>query len=462
MDVGFVGKSIEGPLEESLSYSNGSYAPREVRMSRRLGWVGLLMGMAVSAGAVGSGGFSNQVVGTKALGMGNAFAAVADDPSTVFFNPAGVSFLESREASLGLAPHFPDFEYTPDNGSKVNARHNIPLVPNAYIAGPLAGSRWAWGLGLNSPYGLETHWDENGPLRYAATNSTLRFIQLNPVASYRVMDTLSVAGGVAVARVDAKLESRLNVSYLSASLGYPSLDPDGNKTLEGDGWGLGVTAGAIYKPWAEHTFGFTYRSQMAVDLKGSTHLRGLAGASASPLVFNGADYSIDTRTRITFPDTLTGGYAWRPGRWTFASDLEWVRYSTVKETALEYSGESDATRLAVLNTGNPIPRNWKDSWNLSLGADAKLNETWNARGGYLYFASVMPENTWNPFIPENARHAVTLGATARLSDLWRMDMAYAHFFFVKRTTHNNVALGSANGTYHTTAPVVSVNITRRF
>ena len=52
--------------------------------------------------AVGSGGFENQVLSGKALGMGNAFVGQADDPTAVFFNQAGITQLEGVNLSLGL------------------------------------------------------------------------------------------------------------------------------------------------------------------------------------------------------------------------------------------------------------------------------------------------------------------------------------------------------------------------
>src|SRR5882672_11412239 len=51
--------------------------------------------------AVGASGFSTQLVGAKALGQGNAFAGLADDPSALYFNPAGITQLKGTQLSVG-------------------------------------------------------------------------------------------------------------------------------------------------------------------------------------------------------------------------------------------------------------------------------------------------------------------------------------------------------------------------
>src|SRR5258708_32964400 len=64
----------------------------------------LLCGCLTSnAWSVGASGFSNQMVGAKAQGQGNAFVAEADDPSAVYYNPAGMTQVPGTQLSLGTA-----------------------------------------------------------------------------------------------------------------------------------------------------------------------------------------------------------------------------------------------------------------------------------------------------------------------------------------------------------------------
>jgi long-chain fatty acid transport protein len=165
-----------------------------------------------SSWAVGSAGFTNQVTGVKALGMGNSFVALADDPSAVFFNAAGLTQLTSPSAYFAVYPHA--------NLNKIFSRQRTtdsmkpvtPVVPNLYLTMPISNGRWALGLGINFPYGLETHWDKSSPLRFEATDSELVHANYSSVVAFKVNERVSVGGGLTYARTSASLASQLNVN----------------------------------------------------------------------------------------------------------------------------------------------------------------------------------------------------------------------------------------------------------
>jgi len=120
--------------------------------------------------ALGSNSFGNQVVDSKALGMGSAFVATADNPSAIFFNPAGLIQLREPTISVGLAPIIYGAEYTTDAGVTEDAETQLLFVPNFYATWPLQDGKWVFGLGAFSPYGLSTH---TFPLCSSITSLTL-------------------------------------------------------------------------------------------------------------------------------------------------------------------------------------------------------------------------------------------------------------------------------------------------
>lgn len=415
-----------------------------------------------AAWAVGSGAYTNQVVGTRALGMGNAFTAVADDASAVFFNPAGIGRLDGARLSIGAAPHFPESRYEDSEGQASSMNSFVPVVPNFYFTSPLGSGHLALGFGVVAPFGLETHWDKSGPFRYVTTDSRLSHIEFLPTAAWSVNDKLSVGGSVVYSRTSARLSSALNVTGMNDSFEVPSTEADGGKTVEGDGDAWGYVVSSLLAITEKDTVGLTYRSRLKTKVEGTTRLSGLAGASAS--VFGGADYSVDTNTELIFPDTLTLGFARRMGKITFALDAEYAGYGAVKETKLSFKGESDETRLSVLNDGNPVKRDWRNSWNMGTGVNAVLTPTLEVRGGYLYYPTVIPEENWDPSIPEAATHGFSLGGTWK-AGMVDVDLSLTRFQFEKRTVSNNVGASvgeSVSGTYTTHANVVSVNIGYRF
>ncbi len=432
---------------------------------KRLLSIGLgCLALANPLWAVGSGGFTNQVVGSKALGMGNAFVATADDPSAVFFNPAGLTQMPGATISVGFAPHFPSTDYKADNGTTDSMESKTPIVPNFYGSVPFADRKFVLALGIQFPFGLSTKWSDTGPLRYVATESKLTVFQLNPTVAYRFNDQLSFGAGVVYGRTSADLKSRMNLSALNTFLtSFPTASPDGNKQLNGTSYGWGYNLGVLFNPTGNHAIGVSYRSIIMNRIKGKTELSNLSGAAAA--VFGGDKYSVDTETDLNLPQSLVFGYAFKPGKWTFEADAEWVDYSSIGESYFDFKGESNATRLAVLNTGNPVKRMWHSSWNFGFGGNYKFNDTWQTRAGYFYYPEVVPEVTWDPSNPESARQGFTFGESYALSSWLSLDLAYNFILFQKRTIHNNVGASSAstvNGEYKTNAHILSLNLTYRF
>jgi long-chain fatty acid transport protein len=427
--------------------------------------VAVIVGLASAGQAlgVGSGGFTDQIVGSKALGMGNAFVATADDPSAIFFNPAGLTRQKNPALSIGLAPHMVSSEYTSDAGVKADLEKNIPVVPNLYGTFPIQEARWVLGVGIYSPFGLKTQWSDTGPLRYVATESSLQIIQINPTVAYRVNDRLSIGVGAVNARIKADLKARMNLSALNSSLtNTVTSSPDGNKQLSGtsDGWGYNI--GVLCEPFENHSLGASYRSQIQTKIVGKTEFTNLSGAAAA--VFGGDKYSVATETDMNLPQSLILGYAFKRGKWTLESDAEWVDYSSIIQNNFDFKGESNATRLSVLNTGNPVKKQWHSSWNFGAGANYQFNDTWQARAGYFHFTESVPEQTWDPSVPESPRNGFTFGGGWTRSAV-TVDLTYCFLPFEKRVIHNSVGATSAstaNGTYETTIHIVSVNLTYKF
>src|SRR5688572_25309044 len=88
----------------------------------------------------------------KAMARGNAFAATADDPSAIYYNPAGITPLESLNALAGFNVLTIDSQYE-GPGGKFDTKDKIHVVPHAFYAWKPEGKPFAIGLGIYSPYG---------------------------------------------------------------------------------------------------------------------------------------------------------------------------------------------------------------------------------------------------------------------------------------------------------------------
>ncbi|MBK7575229.1 MAG: outer membrane protein transport protein [Elusimicrobia bacterium] len=376
------------------------------------------------AWAVGGGGFANQIVGTRAMGMGNAFVAVADDPSAVFFNPAGLTNVDGTNFSIGFAPHIPSLEY--ENGPvKSKVANYTPVVPNLYVTTRLADSPWAFGFGVYTHFGLKVVWPFDGPFNYVTTESDLILPHFNPTVSYKVNDKLSVGGGLVYAMASAELKSALPIDGINIALGGAATGAaDGEQIMDGDGDGFGATASVMYRPNENHSVGLTWRSDLKVDIKGDVLAKGFVNESASPIIgFGGPSYSTKIETAVTLPPSVILGYAYRKGKLTWALDGEWMGFSSYRSTEVDLQ-----TRM-----------------------------------GYTYYPNMSPEANWDPSVPDSSSNGLHIGGTwARKS--FSLDLSYSYLNFKKARINNTVgnSVGvTVNGTYDVTVQIISMNLNYR-
>ena len=215
--------------------------------------------------------------------MGTVYAgaaAVAEDSSTVFFNPAGMTRLCHAEVALGGHLVIPS-AYFHDDGSEINPpAADIPLtggdggnagiialVPNLYYVQP-CGSRLVFGLGINSPFGLATSYDNDWKGRYYGIKSELLSININPSVAYKVLDCLSLGAGFNAMYVNAKLTNKIDFAYIGTQNPVFSQSLDGFAKLTGDSWALGFNLGVLYEHSECTRIGVSYRSGMTQDIGG--------------------------------------------------------------------------------------------------------------------------------------------------------------------------------------------------
>ncbi len=392
--------------------------------------------------------------------------ARAEDPSANFFNPAALSFLESPMLGLGAEVLTPYNSHVDTTGNEEKAANHLFVIPNLFVGGPLGQTKWAWGVGLTSPFGLGTTWDANGFSKYMATDSKLHVLHANPNVAYKINEGFSMAAGVDYMRADADLKRQVNVaavnSQLPPYLAYDPTTPDGTFQQKGDGAGWGWNVAAFLKPKEGQRLGLTYRSKISMTIDGTAKLENMSGTMAS--VFGGASYSTGGESVLRFPDSTTLGYSIDLNKkWNFEVDVEWTGWSTFKEQQIHYTQETDANRLAILNTGNPQQRQWKDVFSGALGTQYQLNERWKLRSGFMYMDSPVPNKTYEPSIPDSDLYGIALGTGYKVGGVG-VDLAYMANLFPSRTVNNTVGspLSDASGTYKSFANSFALNFSYKF
>ena len=415
------------------------------------GVVTLITAMVLPS-VVEAGGFRIEAQGAAALGQGLAFSASAEDPTAVYYNPAGLTRLPRTQASLnvdwiGITSHFTNRNATPPfiAAGQTERDDNPPVFPAGLYVTTAPHARVALGLGIFSPYGLALDWPSDGNTRFTVTHVRLQTIDINPVLAVRVSRALSVAVGLDLIKATADLRrvARLGLSTESSF----SFD-------DADDLGQGVTVGVGGNPSDAWAWGVTYRSQVRLNLQGQAHL----DATAIPTPAISADASLD----LILPNTVSAGVAYAPTpKWGLAADGVWTDWSSTDRFDLAISNP-----LLAASPSTKSIRAWRDTWGARFGARYRFDSGWVARSGYYWNPTPIPDETLDALLPDANRHEVTVG-TGYAWEQTSLDLAYSHIFMAKRTTETNVndsivAGTSAAGTYRSHIDLIAVTVSYRF
>jgi long-chain fatty acid transport protein len=376
-------------------------------MAAALGAVGVL-----GAGQAMSAGF--QLLEQNASALGNAYsgtAASAEDATTIFFNPAGMSFLPGTSAAISLDLVRPSAEFTAinppatlrfppgtgtiDNGGDAGDWALVPAMYFSYRLNPKVDL----GFSFNAPFGLKTEYTPTWVGRLQGVKSELQTLTFGASASYKVTDTVSLGLGVTAQKADAELTSA-------------TLFPGSEIKLEGDDWGYGWNIGILAQVTPATRLGASYRSEIKHEIEGSLTVVGVL-TTPSP---NG---SFPANASVKLPGIFTMSATHQLNdKWELLADIAWTDWSVFDKL--------DVFSLGQLRQS--IPENWDDTWRFAVGANYKYNEKVKLRVGLAYDESPVPDLFRTVRIPDNDRTWVALGVQFKLTPKDALDIGYAHLF----------------------------------
>lgn len=408
----------------------------------------LILGLALvlpinNAFSAGSGAFRLEVPDAEAMGKGSAFVAQADNPSAIYYNPAGMTQLTGKlNASIGAAIVQPFTNYKDNSGNETAMRRQVFTIPNAYAVTNFGLEKFAFGVGATSFWGLGTYWAEDSFSRYVATKSDYNTQDIMFSGAYKINEHISVGA---------------SADYIKSSISknkelYQPPFSDGNLQIKGkDNSAWGYRLSAMYKPTIKHSFGLMYRSPVKIKYKGKIYLDNLTDNLAVPYntIFGGSSYETDVTSKMTLPQSIVFGYCYKPtDKWRFEFDIEWMDWSSIQEEKVDYpSGFGsvppfEGWRSAVLNSGNPTSRDWHSTFSYALGTEYKVNDILKLRAGYFYHKTPVPQANFDTALPDATSNSLTLGTGIKINKNVTLDFAYAAMFFDKREIDNDVGASS--------------------
>jgi long-chain fatty acid transport protein len=393
----------------------------------------------------------------SASGMGNAFAgggAVAEDASTIFFNPAGMTYIQGTQIVGAIHLIKPSAEFNdqgtvkaigfPTKGGNGGDAGDLAFVPNFYYKRDL-NDTFKIGLGVNAPFGLKTDYDSTWMGRFQAVKSELKTININPAFALKLNDQLSIGAGISAMWAQAELTRAVN----------QVIAPESTVKVKGDDWGFGFNLGAIYQVTPDTRISVAYRSKVNQHLKGDATF-------GSALAAGNGNITAD----VVLPENLSlSAFSQINDKWDLMGDITWTRWSQFQE-------------LKILRTSGALlqrtPENWENTLRYSIGANYHYNDSIKFRTGLAYDQEAINDQFRTARIPGNDRKWMSLGANWKISPSSSVDVGYAHLFISDASINdkqnnpldpivaNRTYNGNLTGSYSGSVDILSAQYTHNF
>ncbi|UCC38232.1 MAG: outer membrane protein transport protein [Candidatus Aminicenantes bacterium] len=434
-----------------------------------------------------SAGFLIYEHGAAAMAMAGAFVAIANNPTAIFHNPAGLAWLEGTQINFGTTLITSIGDLSLPNYALVDPTFNTTVErekkwfypPTFYISHKISDSVVA-GFGFFVPYGLGITWPEDYPLKYISVRDDMKALIFNPTVAFKVNENFSLGFGVSYiySTLEFELVERDEDTLPGSVVGLP-FPAIGSYTVEipvlfdatGSAWGL--NAGALYKG-ENFSLGFNWRGGFKIDFDGNLELSAPdVNVQLLPpfdqLLPPGTAETIETviatqvpsggtaSTSFNFPHIFGVGLAFNlTESLIMSADVHYLLWSTYDEftVAVEVPGFDD----------KHVKENWEDSFVFRGGLEYNLNENLALRAGFLYDQTPQPDESVDPILPDSERWAVT-GGFGYKSGNFVLNVAYQFEPFKDRESENRyfdlnpqATFNPWKGTYKTTAHLIGVSL----
>jgi len=385
-----------------------------------------------------------------ATARGEAFVATADNPSAIYYNPAGIAQLEGNNLRAGIYGIYLDPSYSPpsiapNSGNTYHSSDNLAAVPQFFYSYTPKDWPLSFGLGVYSPYGTSVSWPDDTGFRAVALNGSLTYIRINPVVAVKLAHNFSVGAGVMVDYGNMVLEQGILAEPL----------PPNFFRFSGDGWGVGYNLGLLWQPIDQISIGATFRCKTTITLAGQTEAEKL---SQLPLTYESA------QADFTFPLTAVFGISYRPTpKWNMEFDADYTDWSSLGTITIQQAPEN------LVPNPPTLILNWQASWMYEFGVTRYFDDGWHASAGFVYNENSVPNAYYTPLAADLDRYFFSVGAGHK-GKHFDFDIAYQFGYGPTHTVTGStpstiggqIAGQTADGNYNFISQAVFVTVGLHF
>ncbi|UCE55028.1 MAG: outer membrane protein transport protein [Desulfobacterales bacterium] len=365
-------------------------------------------------GRAWAGGLYISEFGTPSMGVAAAGAqAVANDASTAFHNPAGMTRIKGKELMLTGGALYSTVKFDPDDNTPIQGNNGgdaggpAPILGQFYVHS--LTERLKLGANIISTTGAVLEYDDDWTGRYLNTDVTLITITLNPTLAYRVTDWLSIGGGPQIMYAD--LEMKLKA---------PPPAGNGEVKIDGNDVAYGFDIGAMVELSERTRLGVIYQSEIEPEFSGDVKFKGGA-----------INADAGTDTKITLAQFVRASiYHELNNQWALLGSVGWEDWSAFKNINIS-TGQGSQN----------IPRNWDDTWKFAAGVHYRPAEKWLLQLGFAYDTSPVDSDDRTPDMPIDRQIRYATGVQYQWSDRLSTGAQFVYADYGKAKIDNDLLKG---------------------
>lgn len=452
----------------------------------------LLLGTAFATASVHASGYHFGTQSVNAQSTANAAAAEAADASTIFYNPAGLTKLDSSQISVNANIVLPSIHYEADSatdftglpvqGSKSGKITKTTVAPHIYGAYKV-NDNLTVGLGVYVPFGSATEYEKDSVLRHNINKLGLTSIAVEPVAAWKLNERHSFGAGIIAQHTSAELRKYADWGIMEKAKALKETPPnptkaaqikaDGHADVKGSDWGFGYQLAWMWDINDRARVGVNYRSKVSHTLKGDAEWAADGAAAkamwSTMLAANGYTANEKARVKIVTPESLSvhGMYKVSDKADLFG-DVTWTRHSRFDKAELVF--EKEKTIVNGKSDRTTITPDWRNTYKVGFGGSYQISEPLQLRAGIAFDKSPVRNADYRMnSLPDGNRIWFSAGMKYHIGKNHVVDAAYTHIhindttYRTAKASGNDVdSKGASSARFKNHADIIGLQYTYKF
>ena len=363
-------------------------------------------------------GYQVNSLSARQNGMGHTGTALKLGAESMFFNPAGMGFMNKKiDFNGSFTAIFATAKATNPEGEEFKT-DNPASTPLSFNLGFSVYDNLKVGVSFYTPYGSNINWtnDWDGALLNQKVKLSIYTVQ--PTASWRILPNLSVGAGLMITwgKVDLNkgLISPTTLDYILAQQGVQQRFGDivpASVNLKGTAdVALGYNVGVLYDINDQWSLGLNYRSKMMLKVAAGTATVSYANDLAKYILEEkvGLINEADFRAEMPCVSVLNFGVSYKPIKsLTLAADFQLSFWKQYQDLNIDFLSE----KLQGFN--QHILKDYKNSMTYHLGAQWAATNRLDLRAGLMIDTAPMLQDCYNPETPGMTKIEPSVGLSFR-------------------------------------------------